>query len=387
MNNEQLNRILSYVVVALLSVTVTLAAVLGVIATKRQATDKLIQLEELILNRFIGEADQTLIEDAAAYAMVGALGDKWSYYIPASSYQQYLEGMKNAYVGVGITIAGTENNSGLQILGVVAGGPAEEAGVQEGDIVIKLDGQPIAGMEPADAKKLIQGKAETTVEFGILRDGRELTLQVARREIKTPVAKSQLLPNGIGLVSIVNFNNNCAAETTAAIEQLKKQGATKLIFDVRNNPGGYAEELVELLDYLLPEGKLFTRVYYTGAERTDMSDAWHLDMPMAVLINGQSYSAAEFFAAALAEYDVATVVGEKTVGKGYFQSTYELPDGSAVGLSIGKYYTPKGVSLADVGVTPHVTVAVDDATAEQIAAGQLEPMEDPQILSAIAAFE
>lgn len=378
---------MSYVVVALLSVTVTLAAVLGVIATKRQATDKLIQLEELILNRFIGEADQTVIEDAAAHAMVGALGDRWSYYIPASSYQQYLEGMKNAYVGVGITIAGTENNSGLQILGVVAGGPAEEAGVQEGDIVIKLDGQPIAGMEPADAKKLIQGKAETTVEFGILRDGRELTLQVARREIKTPVAKSQLLPNGIGLVSIVNFNNNCAAETTAAIEQLKMQGATKLIFDVRNNPGGYAEELVKVLDYLLPEGKLFTRVDYTGTEHTDMSDARHLDMPMVVLINGQSYSAAEFFAAALAEYDVATVVGEKTVGKGYFQSTYELPDGSAVGLSIGKYYTPKGVSLADVGVTPHVTVAVDDATAGQIAAGQLEPMEDPQILSAITAFE
>lgn len=378
---------MSYVVVALLSVTVTLAAVLGVIATKRQATDKLIQLEELILNRFIGEADQTVIEDAAAHAMVGALGDRWSYYIPASSYQQYLEGMKNAYVGVGITIAGTENNSGLQILGVVAGGPAEEAGVQEGDIVIKLDGQPIAGMEPADAKKLIQGKAETTVEFGILRDGRELTLQVARREIKTPVAKSQLLPNGIGLVSIVNFNNNCAAETTAAIEQLKKQGATKLIFDVRNNPGGYAEELVKVLDYLLPEGKLFTRVDYTGTEHTDMSDARHLDMPMVVLINGQSYSAAEFFAAALAEYDVATVVGEKTVGKGYFQSTYELPDGSAVGLSIGKYYTPNGVSLADVGVTPHVTVAVDDATAGQIAAGQLEPMEDPQILSAITAFE
>lgn len=387
MNNERFNRILSYVVVALLSVTVTLAAVLGVIATKRQATDKLIQLEELILNRFIGEADQTVIEDAAAYAMVGALGDKWSYYIPASSYQQYLEGMKNAYVGVGITIAGTENNSGLQVVDVVAGAPAEEAGVQVGDVVIKLDGQPIAGMGPADAKKLIQGKTETTVEFGILRDGRELTLQVVRREIKRPAVKSQLLPNGIGLVNIVNFKDNCASETIAAIEQLKKQGATKMIFDVRNNPGGYAEELVELLDYLLPEGKLFTRVYYTGAERTDMSDAWHLDMPMAVLINGQSYSAAEFFAAALAEYDVATVVGERTVGKGYFQSTYELPDGSAVGLSTGKYYTPKGVSLADVGVTPHVTVAVDDATAGKIVAGQLEPMEDPQILSAIAAFE
>jgi carboxyl-terminal processing protease len=182
-------------------------------------------------------------------------------------------------------------------------------------------------------------------------------------------------------VAIFNFNSNCATETVAAIENLLEQGAQKFIFDVRNNPGGYAKELVKVLDYLLPEGKLFTTVDYAGNTHTDMSDAKCLDMPMAVLVNSNSYSAAEFFAAAMAEYDAAVVVGEKTTGKGYFQSTYQLPDGSAVGLSIGKYFTPEGNSLAEVGVTPDVSVSLGK---DQVG---LETIEDPQVLAAISALE
>ena len=205
-------------------------------------------------------------------------------------------------------------------------------------------------------------------------------MEVTRRAIRTPVVEARLLDHQIGLVTITNFNSNCASETIAAIEDLMAQDAQKLIFDVRNNPGGYAEELVKVLDYLLPEGKLFTTEDYTGAEHTDMSDAKCLDVPMAVLVNGNSYSAAEFFAAAMSEYDAAVIVGEKTSGKGYFQSTYQLPDGSAVGLSIGKYYTPKGESLADVGITPDIPV-----TPEESQAGS-EPMQDVQIQAAVKAL-
>ena len=179
-----------------------------------------------------------------------------------------------------------------------------------------------------------------------------------------------MLEENIGFVRIVNFNSNCASETIAAIEKLLEEGAQKFIFDVRDNPGGYAEELVKILDYLLPEGKLFTTVDYTGKEHTDMSDAACLDIPMAVLVNANSYSAAEFFAAAMAEYEAAVVVGEKTSGKGYFQSTFQLPDGSAVGLSIGKYYTPNGKSLEKIGITPDVEIALgeDGADAQLLAA-------------------
>ena len=378
MKNQRWNRILSYVLVALLSIMLTVAVMLGIFVFNRQ-NNKLMILEELIRECFIGEVDQTAMEDAAANAMVNALGDKWSYYIPADQYAAHMEQMNNAYVGIGITIK-AEESGGIQVVAVTEGGPAEEAGVLVADVIIAVEGQSILGMELDDSKKLIQGEEITAVEITVLRGGEEKTVTVTRRAIRTPVVKAQLLKENIGLIAIYNFNSNCAQETIAAIENLMAQGAQKLIFDVRNNPGGYAQELVKVLDYLLPEGKLFTTVDYTGAERTDMSDAACLELPMAVLVNGNSYSAAEFFAAAMAEYEAAVVVGEKTSGKGYFQSTFQLPDGSAVGLSIGKYYTPKGKSLADVGVTPDIPVSLGNAPIES------DPLHDPQVLAAMEAL-
>lgn len=378
MKNEKWNRILSHVLVALLSVTLTVAVMLGIFMFNQQG-NKLIVLENLIRECFIGEVDQTAMEDAAASAMIAALGDRWSYYIPADEYAAYMEQMNNAYVGVGITIT-PEENGGIKVVEVVAGGPAEEAGILAEDVIVKVDGQSILEMDLDDSKKLIQGEENTAVRITVLRGGAEQTMEVTRRAIRTPVVESQLLEGNIGLIAIYNFNSNCAEETIAAIEDLMVQGAQKLIFDVRNNPGGYAQELVKVLDYLLPEGKLFTTVDYTGAEHTDMSDAACLELPMAVLVNGNSYSAAEFFAAAMAEYEAAVIVGEKTSGKGYFQSTFQLPDGSAVGLSIGKYYTPEGKSLAEVGVTPDIPVLLESGQTG------LEPMQDQQVLAAMEAL-
>ena len=380
MKNEKMSRILSYVLVALLSVIVTITVMLGLFVYRQQSSSKLALLEQLILERFIGEADQTAMEDAAAHAMVGALGDRWSYYIPADEYASYMEQMNNAYVGVGITIT-PEENGGLRVLDVTVGGPAEEAGILVNDVIIKVDDQSILDMSLDDSKSLVLGEENTVVRLTVLRNGEEVTISVTRRAIHTPVAQAQMLENQIGYVVIYNFNTNCAQETISAIEGLLTQGAQKIIFDVRDNPGGYANELVKVLDYLLPEGNLFTTVDYAGNTHTDMSDEKCLDIPMAVLVNGNSYSAAEFFAAAMAEYDAAVVVGEKTSGKGYFQSTFRLPDGSAVGLSIGKYFTPKGNSLADVGITPDVQVTLES---DQIG---LEPMQDPQVLAAINALQ
>ena len=162
MRNDKWNRILSYVLVALLSVTLTVAVMLGVFMFKQQNMSKLTVLEQLILDRFIGEADQVAMEDAAANAMVNSLGDRWSYYIPADEYEAYMEQMRNSYVGVGITITMEENGS-IKVVGVVSGGPAEEAGMQVNDIIIKVDGQSIVGMSPDDSKKLIQGEENTAV--------------------------------------------------------------------------------------------------------------------------------------------------------------------------------------------------------------------------------
>ena len=347
---------------------------------------KLDQLKALIEERFVEDVDLEKLEDTAADAMVNATGDRWSYYIPASQYDTYREQEENAYVGVGMTVQATEDGSGFLILDVVPGGPAEEAGIQVKDLLIRVEETDVRTMVAAEVGKLVKGTEGTYVSLTILRQGTHQTFSVERRKVQTPVASSQMLEDNIGLVTIENFDERCADESIEAIETLLKQGAEKLIFDVRHNPGGFADELVELLDYLLPEGDLFRTVRYDGKEQVDTSDADCLEIPMAVLVNASSYSAAEFFAAALREYEAAIVVGEETVGKGYFQTTYRLSDGSAVALSIGKYFTPKGVSLAQTGVTPDLVVPLDEETAEELYYGTLPPEEDPQIQAAIQAL-
>ena len=376
--------ILSHILVAVLSAMITLAVFCDAPETEY---NKLDELGDLIETYFIAESDRAAMEDAAAAAMVDSLGDQWSYYMTAKEYQDYLEQMHNAYVGIGITITVAKDESGLDVIKVNEGGPAEEAGMLAGDVIISVEGQSVAGLDTTAVRDMVRGQEGTQVLIGIRRGSETMELSITRKTVMTPVAEWKLLENSIGLVTIYNFDDRCAEETLAAIEYLRAQGATSLIFDVRNNPGGYKHELVKILDYLLPEGPLFRSEDYRGKVEVDESDARCLEMPMAVLVNGDSYSAAEFFAAALSEYDAAIVVGEKTCGKGYFQSSFTLEDGSAVGLSIGKYTTPNGVSLANVGITPEVYVEVDEDTAFLIYAGTLDPAEDPQIQAAVAALQ
>ena len=373
---------LSYVLVVVLTCALTL--VISGNWQRIAPSSKLTELVALLETYYVDEFDLAKLEDAAANAMVDALPDRWSYYISADDYASYMENKNNAYVGIGVTIQQSEGK--LVILKVAEGGPAEEAGMLPGDILVAADGAELSGLDLTQVRPLIQGKEGTTVELTVLRDKEQLVLTVERRTVRTPVATAEMLDGNIGLVTIANFNTNCASESIAAVEQLLAQGATMLIFDVRNNGGGYTAEMVELLDYLLPEGPLFRTLSYAGKEKVEYSDAKHVDVPMAVLVNGGSYSAAEFFAAALKEYDAAILAGEQTSGKGYYQVTYQLKDGSAVAMSIGKYFTPQNKSLEGVGLTPEVYVAVEQDVAAAIAAGTLEPAEDPQIQAAVAAL-
>ena len=381
---KNLRKFLSYLLVAVLASVTTMAVFVDVPSGNY---NKLEDLENLIEAYFIEETDRTAMEDAAAAAMVDSLGDKWSHYMSAENYLIYREQMNNAYVGIGITITVSEDGSGFLVTEVNKGGSAEEAGMIAGDVILEIEGQTTEGMTTTQARDLVRGVEGTQVKLMIRRDSESLELSVTRKTVETPVTDSWLLEDGIGLITIYNFDDRCAKETIAAIENLMEQGAEALIFDVRGNPGGYKDELVELLDYLLPEGPLFRSEDYTGKVFVDESDASCLEMPMAVLVDADSYSAAEFFAAALDEYDVAVVVGQPTSGKGYFQSTFELDDGSAVTISIGKYTTPNGVSLADAGITPEILVEVDEETAFKIYAGILDPVDDPQVQAAVEALK
>jgi len=376
--------IVSYILVAALASAATYFTMEG---TKEYS--KLDELQELINTCFIGEVDEKALEDGAAAGMVAGTGDQWSYYIPASEFGDYMEQMNNEYVGIGVTVSQVEDPRGYTVLQVEPGSGAVEAGVLPGDVIYAVDGKLMTDIGFENGAAAIKGDENTQVELGIYRGEETLTLKVTRKKILVEVAKGEMLEGSIGLVTINNFDERCGEETIAAIEELLAQGAKALIFDVRFNPGGYAKELTKVLDYILPAGRIFHTVDYTGKEEFTESDAKCLDIPMAVLMNGSSYSAAEFFAAALDEYDYAILVGEPTTGKGYFQSTFQLSDGSAVGLSIGKYFTPvQGRSLAEEGgLQPEILVELDDETRANIYGDLVEPKDDPQIQAAVKALQ
>ena len=344
---------------------------------------KAAEVQEIIETYFIDDYDEDTLADGAASGMVDATGDEWSYYLSADEVAAYEESMANAYVGVGITITEDAEAGGMRVEEVVSGGPAEEAGIRMGDLLLAVEGEDVLPLGIDGTRNLVRGEEGTRVNMHFSRNGSEYDVSVERRSIETPVVTGELLDENIGYIKIDNFDERSAAETIAFVKDLIGQGAEALLFDVRFNPGGYADELVKVLDYLLPEGDLFRSVDYAGREEVDTSDASCVELPMSVLVNEDSYSAAEFFAAALQEYEWATIVGSQTYGKGNFQTAFYLSDGSMVNLSIGKYYTPGGKSLSETGVTPDVVVDLDDEQYALLYYNALEQADDPQFQAAI----
>ena len=359
------------------------AAVLSAREEDSPVQAKAAEVQEIIETYFIDDYDEDTLADGAASGMVDATGDEWSYYLSTDEVAAYEESMANAYVGVGITLTEDAEAGGMRVEEVVSGGPAEEAGIRMGDLLLAVEGEDVLPLGIDGTRNLVRGEEGTHVNMHFSRNGSEYDVSVERRSIETPVVTGELLDENIGYIKIDNFDERSAAETIAFVKDLIGQGAEALLFDVRFNPGGYADELVKVLDYLLPEGDLFRSVDYAGREEVDTSDASCVELPMAVLVNEDSYSAAEFFAAALQEYEWATIVGSQTYGKGNFQTAFYLSDGSMVNLSIGKYYTPGGKSLSETGVTPDVVVDLDDEQYALLYYNALEQADDPQFQAAI----
>ncbi|MBQ6431767.1 MAG: S41 family peptidase [Oscillospiraceae bacterium] len=325
--------------------------------------------------------------DYLAEAVIASIGDRWSYYISADDYNAYMESNANAYVGIGVTIELTkEDDPGFTILSVTHNSPAEAAGLQIGDMIVGVEGESAAELGITESQHRVRGEAGTDVTITIRRNGEDFDVTITRQEIKVDVVVYELLENNVGYIKINNFDTRSSTDAIAAIEDLTGQGADCLIFDLRFNPGGMKHELVKLLDYLLPEGPLFRSVDYKGKEEVDYSDADCLDVPMAVLVNDDSYSAAEFFAAALQEYKAGVIVGTQTCGKANYQQTFRLSDGSAIAISTGHYQTPNGVTLAGVGVTPDVIVEVDEETYLDLYYEKIARADDEQLQAAIAAL-
>ena len=353
----------------LLTVVVTVGVGLGVLY-QMVGKEGLSLLEglHLINEKFVGEYDEGEVVDAALEGMVEGLGDRWSYFLTEEEYGAQNQRRTNQYVGVGVTVSYT-SEEGLQIVEVTAGGPAEEAGLQPGELITAVDGFSLAGEARYEGANKIQGEEGTTVSLEVRgTDGQTRTVEVKRTKLETDPVSAEMLENNVGYVRLSNFYDRSADRLKEEVTRLQEEGATALVFDMRNNGGGYLSQLTDMLDFLLPEGPIFITRDRAGNEKVTQSDASCVDLPMAVLVNADTYSAAEFFAAELQEWGVAVIVGEPTSGKGYSQQTFELPNGSAVAISTGAYFTGSGTSLIGTGLTLDKEVYLTDQGDAQLEA-------------------
>lgn len=309
------------------------------------------------------QADLDGATDKALAAFVDGLGDRWSYYLTAEGYEQTTTRRANNYVGVGVTVDYTREE-GLLVQSVTKDGPADKAGVLPGDIITAVDGTSIAGEDRDRGTELIMGEAGTQVTLSLLgEDGSTRDVTCTRATLRNPSARGTMLEGNVGYVRLSNFYSGSADSFAQEVDALVEQGAECLVVDVRSDPGGYVAELEQILDYLLPEGPVFTHKPRWWFQSVYQSDADCIDLPMAVLVDKDTYSAAELLAAQLRESAGAPIVGELTSGKGYSQVTFPLANGGGAGLSTATYCTGSGHSLIGEGIVPDVELSLEEGAA------------------------
>lgn len=358
----------SIIITSALSVLITLGAV-ALAVWLLVGTPELAVLTGMknIEKHYVGQYDKDELADAALEAMVDSLGDRWSYYADPEAYIDVQERRNNSYEGIGVTVEYTRD--GLLIKQVEKGSPAEKAGLLVGETITAVDEFDLTGEKGQENSSKIKGEAGTQVLLTVLDgQGESRQIHVFREKMQVEPVTSQMLEDDIAYITIENFYEGSADKAKAAADDLLAQGARAIVFDVRNNPGGYLSELIDLLDHLLPEGVIFQSETKDGARELTESDAHCVDVPMAVLVNADSYSAAEFFAAQLRESVNALIVGQPTCGKGHSQQMFELPGGRAINLSTKTYYTGAGISLIGTGVIPDKEIDLTDDRDTQLEA-------------------
>lgn len=372
--------------VAVLCCTLVLASKFGG-AEAFSYTTKFAAVYKTISEEYVGEADMEEISDAAYAAMVLATGDRWSRYMTAEEYESYKLFQQNSYRGIGVTIRSAEEGSYPQVAEVVEDSPAQEAGVEIGDYFKAVEGEDLLGASSEELKNKIAALQDTEFSLTVLRGEQEQELTIKSGVVQSEPVEYELLADGTGYIRIKNFEARAGESAVNAANELAEQGADAIVFDVRLNPGGLLSELITILDFLLPEGDMFVSSDKDGNETVRASDAEFLDLPLAVIVDENTYSAAEFFAAALSEYDRAVLVGTHTTGKARSQINIPLSDGSAIHLSVNRYLTPKRVDLSEAGgLAPDVEVPISDELWPYLYAGELPHESDEQLKAAISAL-
>jgi len=375
-------------------------------------SSKMEYIQKLVDRYYLFDEDAEAVEDGIYLGLMYGLGDPYSVYYNEEDYESLMEDTTGEYCGIGAMVQQNRSTGIMTIVKVFEGSPAFEAGLLPGDIIYMVDDEAVTGKElDLVVKENIRGEEGSFVTVTVLRGdaNEQVELKVERRQIEVPTVEYQMLENKTGYIYVMQFDEVTSQQFIDAVDDLEKQGMEKLVVDMRDNPGGVLDTAVEMLAYILPEDKMDGMLIYTKDKngkgeryfckdgqivresddgykdsRYPKKDDHELKVPLAVLVNGNSASAAEVFTGAVQDYEAGIVVGTQTFGKGIVQSLIPLGDGSAVKLTVSHYYTPSGFDLHEKGLTPDVEVELDE---ELKTKAVVELSEDNQLKAAIEALE
>lgn len=330
----------------------------------KKIEEKTSVLQNIIDRYFLFDEDMTKVEDGIYAGMMNGLGDPYTVYYTKEEYKALNEDTEGKYSGIGAVVSQNPNTKIITIVKIFDNSPANDAGLQVGDIIYKIDGEEVAGTDmDILVKTKIRGEEGTSFKMTVLRgdDRKEVELDLIRRSIEVETVAGKMLDNNIGYIAVSQFDAVTSEQFKSNIESLQSQGMTKLIVDLRGNPGGLLDQVVDMLDYILPEGLvLYTEDKYGEREEYYSDGSHELKIPMVVLVNENSASASEVFTATFRDFEWGKVVGKTTFGKGIVQNVLPLGDGTAVKITTQHYYPPSGYDLHKVGIKPDIEVDLNE---------------------------
>lgn len=320
---------------------------------------KLNAIDSVLESFYFGDVDDETAKDNIYKAYLSSYGDKYTMYYTADEYKALKESTNGKFYGIG-AVCQLSGEGGVLLVDVYDNGAGYQAGLRSGDRVVNVDGRNITDMELSSAVALIKGDKGTSVTLEVIRGTERLTFSAVRDAVEAKTVSYTLLDNNIGYLSISQFEEVTTKQFKAAVEDLQSQGMKGLVIDIRNNPGGLLDTVVGMLKYMLPDGLIvYTEDKQGNRKEYKGQDNDEFNLPLAVLVNGNSASASEIFAGAIQDYGKGTIIGTQTYGKGIVQTVKPLTDGSAIKFTIAKYFTPKGQDIHGKGVTPDMVVEYD----------------------------
>ena len=320
---------------------------------------KLNAIDSVLESFYFGDVDDETAKDNIYKAYLSSYGDKYTMYYTADEYKALKESTNGKFSGIG-AVCQLSGEGGVLLVDVYDNGAGYQAGLRSGDRVVNVDGRDITGMELSSAVALIKGDKGTSVTLEVIRGTERLTFSAVRDAVEAKTVSYTLLDNNIGYLSISQFEEVTTKQFKAAVEDLQSQGMKGLVIDIRNNPGGLLDTVVGMLKYMLPDGLIvYTEDKQGNRKEYKGQDNDEFNLPLAVIVNGNSASASEIFAGAIQDYGKGTIIGTQTYGKGIVQTVKPLTDGSAIKFTIAKYFTPKGQDIHGKGVTPDMVVEYD----------------------------